>query len=140
MGLPFLPSSTSDFTKHYSSIPSCTRFKCTRTVWYDYLMFVLTSKHKQNLRKGVTSTKIYTYISSTSDFNKHCHWTFARQTVRAYKLKPKQTKRLMCYIHVLCIYVCIYIYICFIYIYTYLSLYIYIHIYTYIYREREMCI
>ena len=48
-----------------SSIPSCTRFKCTRTFWYYGSMFVLTSKHKQGLRKGVTSIKKSTYIRST---------------------------------------------------------------------------
>ena len=50
---------------HHSSIPSCTRFKCTRTFWYYCLMFVLTSKHEQSLRKGVTSTNKSTYIRST---------------------------------------------------------------------------
>ena len=43
----------------HSSIPSCTSFKCTRTFWYYCLMCVLTSKHKQSLRKGVTSTEIH---------------------------------------------------------------------------------
>ena len=51
--------------KNDSSIPSCTRFKCTRTFWYCYLIFVLTSEHKQSLRKGVTSTRKFTYIRST---------------------------------------------------------------------------
>ena len=37
---------------YFSSIPSCTRFKCTRTCWYYYLVFVVTSKHKQSLRTG----------------------------------------------------------------------------------------
>ena len=48
-----------------SSMPSRTRFKCTRTFWYYRLMFVLTSKHRQSLGKGVTSTKKSTYIRST---------------------------------------------------------------------------
>ena len=49
----------------YFYIPSCTRFKCTRSCWYHSLMLVLASKHKQSLRKGVTSTKKSTYIRGT---------------------------------------------------------------------------
>ena len=51
--------------KHVSSIPFCTRFKCTRTFGYYDLMFVFTSEHKHSLRKGVTATKKSTYIRST---------------------------------------------------------------------------
>ena len=59
------------------SIPSCTRFKCTRTFWCYCLVFVLTSKHKQSLRNGVTSAKKSTYIRSTykrecNNKDKHC--------------------------------------------------------------------
>ena len=53
------------YVRNWFSIPSCTRFTCTRTFGCCDWMFVLTSKHKQSLRKGVTSTKKSTYIRST---------------------------------------------------------------------------
>ena len=39
------PGRRSDVKNGCSSIPSCTRFKCTRTFGYYYVMLALTSKH-----------------------------------------------------------------------------------------------
>ena len=76
------------FTKGTTASPSCTRFKCTRTCCYYCLMFVLTSKHKQRLRKGVTSTKQSTYIRST--YNRECQRHLVGEPNARWRAAPRR--------------------------------------------------